>query len=909
MRRPLLLVVFFLSGASALVFEIVWTRMAGLVFGATLPAVSTVLAAFMGGMALGGLVFGRTADRARVPLRLYAGMELAIGALAVAASLALPRLSGLAVHLEETGGVSASLVRFVAVFLLVLLPTLLMGGTLPVLTRHLTRMGTPVGGSVASLYAANTLGAVAGCLATDFVLIHHLGMAATVLLAAGVNVLLAAITFTAARGAEPPPPAPASPGVPAVPPVALRAAVLMAGTCALAYEVVWTRLILFFNGSDIYVFSLMLGTYLFGMGVGSALLERRIDRLRAPVRLLAGLQAGVAACALLPLLTVGFLGPLYGGFQAALSGVSGWENLYRLAVSALVVLPPTLLIGMTFPLASRVAAGEGGDTGSEVGSLYFWSTAGSIVGSLLGGFVLLPWLGVQGSLAVLAFLNLSAAALLLVFGGGSRAAAVAGLLAAGVVLALLPGDLILRHTYGARFGTLLHTGEDLYGSLAVVETEDQVKDERFRVLVVNGYSMTATNFHARRYMKLLAHLPLLLTREPTSALVICFGTGQTVGATTLHPGLDRIDVAELSHEIPRLADYFASVNLEPLKDPRVRLFITDGRTRVQASREQYDVITAEPPPPHNAGVVNLYTKEFFEGCRRALKPGGVVCQWLPVYEMSPQDVRAVLRACQDVFPRTYLWSMYHQDLCVLGIKEGGPEVSWADLQRRLGDPSLRQDLAGVGIADPEDLLEGFLVGPEGLKAYTAATPPLQDDRPDMQYGLLTGEIDLGGLYFRRDPPTAAGFSGIPPQAAARVDRQRTLFYGLTYQVAPQGVEEGLLHLRDLEALLSDPATRPYHAQVLGVTRPVLQAYLAEPAPNVRRIAEVALLVGEPAVAVRALQGASDPYLLALRGLARQRSGDQAGAADVEAALASLADPAARGRAAALAAALVGSARR
>lgn len=894
MRRPLLLLVFFLSGASALVFEIVWTRMAGLVFGSTLPAVSTVLAAFMGGMALGGLAFGRTADRARVPLRLYAGMELAIGVLAVAASLALPRLAGLAVHLEEAGGVSAGLVRFVAVFMLVLLPTLLMGGTLPVLTRHLTRMGTPVGGSVASLYAANTLGAVAGCLATDFVLIHHLGMTATVLIAAGVNVLLAAVTLAASRGPAPPPAALPAAAAPLVPPVALRAAVLVAGTCSLAYEVVWTRLILFFNGSDVYVFSLMLGTYLFGMGLGSAILERRIDRLRAPVRLLALAQAGVAAFALLPLFTVRFLGPLYGTFQAGLSGVHGWENLYRLAVSALVVLPPTLLIGMTFPLASRVAAGEGEDTGAEVGGLYFWSTAGSIVGSLLGGFVLLPWLGVQGSLAGLAFLNLAVAALLLVLGGGSRVAAVAGLVVVAGVLAALPRDLILRHTYGARFGTLLHTGEDLYGSLAVVETEDQVKDERFRVLVVNGYSMTATNFHARRYMKLLAHLPLLLTKAPTSALVICFGTGQTVGAATLHPGLQTLDVAELSPVIPALSGWFKDVNREPLKDPRLRLFITDGRTHVQASRERYDVITAEPPPPHNAGVVNLYTKEFFEGCRQALKPGGVVCQWLPVYEMSPADVKAVIRACQEVFPETYLWAMYHQDLCVIGVKEGGADVSWDDLRSRLAAPALRQDLAGVGIATPEDLLEGFLVGPEGLRTYTADTPALRDDKPDMQYGLLTGEIDIGGLYFRREPPAAAGFSSVPAQAAARIDRVRTLFHGLTYQVAPQGLLESLQQLRDMQELLSDPATRVYHAQVLGLTRPVLRAFLAE-GGQPRRVAEIALLVGEPDVAARALQGQTDPYLQALRGLARGASG----AADVEAALATLPDPAARARGRAL----------
>ncbi|MBI3929331.1 MAG: fused MFS/spermidine synthase [Armatimonadetes bacterium] len=746
MPRPnrWLLAAFFLSGAAALIFEVLWTRMLGWIFGTTIHAISTSVTAFMAGLALGSWLGGRLADRFADSLRLYVLLELLTGGLGMILTLALPHLGPVAALLDPLGLTG----RFCFIFAILLIPTTMMGATLPILVRHLSRLDARLGSITARLYAINTVGAVAGTLATDFALVPALGLAATGLLAGGFNLLAATVVAGLRRhlgclsqsAGE-------SRDLPA--PVWLAAAFACSGFAALAYEVLWTRVLLFLVGSEIYAFSLILAVFLAGLAGGAALMGPQVDQHPRPLRVLAGLQVLLA---LLGIVTV-LAGAHFEDLKPVWSHLGqGWAG-YVLTTSAaciIVMLPATLAMGATVPLFVRLGAREGA-VGKAVGTMYAANTVGSALGSLAAGFLLLPALGLQHSLSLIASLNLVLALMLF---WASRPAPVyrvaAILLVAGSSAGAfsLPPDLLLTHTYERRFGTLVYFREGLESTLAVATPED-FDGQRYRRLVVNGYSMTGLSFKSQRYMKLLGHLPVLLHRDPREALVICLGTGMTLSAVAAHPDLERIDCVDLDPGVREALPYFASANKEVWKDPRVSIHIEDGRHWLLTTGKRYDVITFEPPPPHNAGVVNLYSRDYYELCRSRLKPGGLVCQWLPVHQMTPEEVRQCIRAFVDVFPSGTLWSNFaYSDLCLLGGEEPlhlDPSVLGPRMAK------ISPELKAIGLEDAESLLATFLHGPDALRGYTKSSLALTDDRPFLQYSIPTQvRVDLDWLLAKRE---------------------------------------------------------------------------------------------------------------------------------------------------------------
>lgn len=761
----LLSLLVFVSGAAGLLYEVVWTRLLVHTLGSTAQAVASVLAAFLGGIAVGAWLLGRRADRAASPLRFYAILEAVIAAYA----LAFPALNAAfrPVVLTAAGTAYSDALDFVGTFLLLLPATAAMGGTGPVLCRLVIARDRAVGGPAGRIYAWNTLGASIGCLATGFVLIPALGLSATLHLGAAANGAVALAAWVLSRRARPagagdaagkpeksaaqaaPPSgaraaAKAAKGHPAgAPPAALSpramavvlGAFALSGFVALGYEVLWTRVLVFFVKSVTYGFSLMLATFLAGLVAGSAAIARFADRpgfARAAfprVELLAGIVA-YASIFLLVTRTESL---------RAIAPAGGGELGVYIPLVFLVVatiFPAGVCFGATFPLAVRLVADRAAGAPGRVGLATAANTAGAIAGAFLAGFVLLPRLGVAGALKVLFVANVAAALALAAVLLAPRARA--ALLAAGVAalaIVLPGGDFFAKRLGEIRPGRLIFVDEGEDVIVTVHEEEPEGAGEPpVRTIYVNGSSYTGSRFFARRYMKTMGHLPLLLCEERRNALVICLGTGMTLSAVARHEPLERVACAELSAGVERALPLFAAVNEDVARREDVHIEIEDGRHWLQTSGVTWDAITLEPPPPLNAGVGDLYSREFYEICRERLAPGGVLCQWFPMHSQTVEEFRMGLATFADVFPDASLWLPVGRNAVGIGVKEGGAAPwTFERLAARFAEPRIAEAMAAIGYPNPESLLATMILDAEAIARFVGDAPLVTDDRPRLEF--------------------------------------------------------------------------------------------------------------------------------------------------------------------------------
>ncbi|WP_332684873.1 fused MFS/spermidine synthase [Bosea sp. (in: a-proteobacteria)] len=735
----------FLSGAAALICQVLWIKQLTLVVGVDVYAVTTGVSAFFAGLAVGGLLFGRMADRSACSLRLYAALEAGVAVLAVLTTLCLSQAAPLFARLEATN----PLLGWAMVFLLVGLPAVLMGGTLPALTRFAASQRKDVGRVGGGLYAANTAGAIAGALLASFVVIPAAGIRGSALVAAAICLIAALLALALSRGA--------TVSVPASPETtesrfttsALLAIGLysIAGGIALGYEVVWSQMIVPFMSTRSFAFSVLLATYLTGLALGSALYARWADRVTHPWSVFGLL---IAAAGLSAALAIAVLGPWLIQFQSFVEAIvlrlteSAFAGMAaRFAIAAIcVVLPSTLFLGAAFPAALRLVV-DPRHVGRGVGAIVALNTLGGILGSVLTGFVLVPALGLVRSLAVLAV----GAALIGVIAAlrerrsASKiwTAALAVSLAACATAALLPSDRLASLLPGARGANLVSYEEGLGGTVAVVERNSG--RNRFRRLYIQGVSNSGDAMPSLRYMRLQALLPLIIHNgEPKSALVIGFGTGITAGALLTHPGLEKRVVAELLPSVVRAASAFQG-NYQAAGDPRLDIRLRDGRRELLRSPELYDLITLEPPPPSAAGVANLYSSDFYALARSRLAGGGLVAQWLPLPTQNDEDTRSLVRSFLDVFPHATLWTTELHEMLLIGSQE--PVM--LDLPRiagRMAQPEVAKALAEVGIASPAALLATFVTDRAGLERYAGSARPVTDDDPRIEYAGWVRRLEL-----------------------------------------------------------------------------------------------------------------------------------------------------------------------
>ena len=747
-------ILFFLSGISGLIYETVWLRVLIRILGSTVYATSVVLAAFMAGLALGSWALGRWSQRGHNLLRLYAYLELGVGLSAVALMHVLNRLAPLyRAVFALTGGhrFELTMVQSVMLFLILLAPTVLMGGTLPVLTAHTRKYRLGLTSRIGNLYGLNTLGAVVGVLGSGIWSIGQIGELRTVLIGVAVNFIIALLALITARhpsGADSTDPGIPDPAdgqrAPSQYDRGLRRVVLFcyaaSGFIAISYEVVWTRIFQVQLGTSIYAFSAMLSSYLLGMALGSLTASRWRARWHDPLPLLIVAQVLIALLGLAGMYAL----PLFP--SVALFSVLRLRDLLLLPV--LIITPLTFLLGLLFPMVSRIYIADEERAGQGVGALYAANTMGCIAGSLATGFVLMGLLGTRGTMLLLAAGNLLIAAVLVA--GVTPALLRRKLMAflalaalAVVALGMAAPDPVMASTLrsiraqwgdqGAHPAVLYH-----HESAAATTTAFTINDTpQGKQLWINGVGMTVLCTET----KLMAHLPLLLHPDPRKALVICFGMGTALRSVWTHAQVS-CDVVEIVPDAYECFKYFHANGPQILADPRVHHFADDGRNFLLMQQQRYDVITMDPAPPlFSAGTVNLYSLEYFTLCRAHLNPGGIMCLWIPPDRCS--EVRMIMKSFALVFPECLVWGgpQFH-GLYLTGFN-GPAAVPIANFLAADRDSALVADLNewDHNVPRPSAMLGLLALNQPQLVALVDGVPAVTDDWPATEFPLWRSITD------------------------------------------------------------------------------------------------------------------------------------------------------------------------
>lgn len=735
----------FLSGVGALIFETLWLRLSGLAFGNSIWAASLILSSFMAGLALGNALAASSKIRRWRPLHFYAVLEGLVALFGCTLVFALPVLGDWMRPVWQTLWNHQPLLlglRFILSFLILLVPTTAMGLTLPVLIEDAALRQTNFGRAIGFLYGFNTLGAVLGALLGEAYLIEAFGLRGTGL-AAGLAVCLAAVTaLLVARcsaGASPDSKFPLRFEARYRPPWRLLFVSFGTGCVLLCLEVVWFRFLRLYVASSPTAFAIMLAVVLAGIGFGGIVagaIHRGSARLNhlLPVLLLLAAITTLLSYLLFP-------------ENLAQSGTEVFDRSWRAMalMSIALMFPVALLSGILFPTLVAEVQAIVGDRMNSTGITTLFNTAGAAVGPLLASFVLLPGIGYQWSL-----LLCSAGYVLLSAIVSDRSSWSLGRPIGRITMALSAGAILLMailpyHRAESNFSHASRPYEtDEYGNVLahVVKRIEGTSDTwqllrrdlfgepYYYRLLTNAFSMSATNPRNQRYMRLFAYLPLAFRPESKDLLLLCFGCGVTADALLHGPNVKRMDAVDISKEVFALADFYSGINYSnPLRDPRVHAIVQDGRFFLQASPQEYDIISGEPPPPKVAGSVNLYTQEFFSLMKSRLKEGGIATFWLPINQLKVDEAKAILRAFHNVFPNASVWASADEEWIMMGINGPGRKVQEEEIRQLWSRPDSGGDLRRIGIEVPQQLGALFLMDGEEIDRITHDIAPLTDNYP------------------------------------------------------------------------------------------------------------------------------------------------------------------------------------
>ena len=777
---PLLLCFFAGSGAAALIYEIVWFQLLEFVIGSTAASLGVLLGTFMGGMCIGSIAFARAVPASLHPLRVYAAIEGGIGLIAILVLLFLPPAADL-YSLIGGHGFTGILSRALLCVAFLLPPTILMGATLPCAAQFVE--STPKGVSwLGILYTGNLAGAVFGCLLGGFYLLRLYDMATATFAAAAINALLAALAFLLARIApyEALAPVPAARRAPLrLDSAAVYLTIGMSGLTALGAQVVWTRLLSLLLGASVYTFSIVLAVFLLGLGLGSSAGSMAARGGRNPLVLLGWCQALLIAAIAWAAFSIDAWLP-YWPVDPRLSFNPWLTFQIDLARCLWAVLPAACLWGASFPLALAAAAPQHKDSGRMVGAVYAANTVGAIVGAVGFSVFLIPAAGTLwaqriliaiAAIAVMPVLLARLSAGASAAGGrmprvaelGAALAAAAAALGLAYAVPPVPGELfafgrtIMNPDYST---TIVYIGEGLNSSVAVSMGEDGA-----RYFHVAGKTEASSNPVDMRLQRMLGHLPALIHPKPRSVLVVGFGAGVTAGTFVTYPGIERIVICEIEPLIPKeISGRFTAENYDVVKDPRTEIIYDDARHFVLTTKEKFDIITSDPIHPWVKGAASLYTREYFELVKRHLKPGGLVTQWVPLYESTPEVVKSEMATFFSVFPEGTAWINDREgggDVVMFGQADPGPIDADAVIEQfgRAENARAAQSLRDLGFVSATNLLSTYAGHAPGLAAWLNGAVVNTDRSLRLQYLAGMGvnvyaqeQIHLDLLNARKIPP-------------------------------------------------------------------------------------------------------------------------------------------------------------
>jgi spermidine synthase len=767
---------FFASGFSSLIYQVVWTRMLVLVFGATTFATSTVLAIFMGGLALGSFGAGRISDRLQRPLLWYGILEAIIGVW----SLCTPFLFDAATPIyravwqaTHAGLIELSMVRFVCTLLILIVPTTCMGATLPILSRFVTTSLDSVGNRVGTLYSVNTFGAVVGAVTTGFLILPTYGLHATIFIAAAINALLLGAVWLLNKTMVPPP-VPVSEATtgeesvtnkPIPMPVKLAVGVFaVSGAIAMIYEVCWTRTLLMVVGSSTYAFTVMLSAFLIGIFVGSLVCARFIDRAKHPLLWFAIFQIMVGAATLASMRLFNYVPYWNLQISAGIKGDPTSAMFVRFLLAGSVLAPITLFLGAIFPTVVKACTTDLSRVGRSIGFLYSANTLGAIIGAFLAGFVCLPLFGAEHTLIYGAILN-SILGLLLLWVAvpvTTQSRAVISIVSAVVVapLLFLPNvwdKNILLNAQSTRRG--LGLGQFGLKQIGSIEDWEGRLNQQSKVrywadgacsnvgvvyhpgnkvtsLMTNGH-IDASDGTDTPVQALVSGFPMLLRPNAKEIAVIGWGCGQTVSICTYFP-FKNLDAIELEPKVIEASKFFHHINGAPEDDPRVHIQFNDGRNYLLATEKKYDMIISEPSNPWQSGVCNLFTKEYFAICKQRLKENGVLSVWMQTGEVPPSNLCGVLSSLGSEFKYCLLFTPRPGNLVAIASQEP-LKIDYRSIKRVLAtNPKLAEAFAKNELESASDVVAHLVVGPAGMQSLVA---PFQntDDANRL-------EFDVGKTY-------------------------------------------------------------------------------------------------------------------------------------------------------------------
>ncbi|WP_141731080.1 fused MFS/spermidine synthase [Oligoflexus tunisiensis] len=737
---------FFFSGMTSLIYEVIWVRLLTLTFGAAAFAVASVLLAYMGGLCAGSWWLGRRADAIKNKLLIYAALEIFIGLYALILPWVLNHTGSLYVLIfqhYEPGFYAMSIIRLLCSTLVLGIPTFCMGGTLPLLAAGIQDNASGhASRQVASLYSINTLGAVFGCLLAGYVFIPQLGLNGTTWFASfcNVSIFVLVVGWQKKFGLTPVTPSakPAKINETVPLPREIRLVVFsclaISGLCSMAYQTIWTRLISMVIGTTVYAFTVILAAFLLGIVLGSWLYRGWFARNSLLALAWAQLTVG-----LFVLFSMPYFDELPFLFLKLFAETRENWILYQTArmlfVLAIMIIPTTCF-GLSFPLVVGICSHREEGTGRTVGNIYAVNTVGAIIGSFIGGFVLIPFLGLQKSLMILCLINTLAGFVLLSLHPALQlrpriihiVTAMLGLFLS--VFLLRPWNLhylnSAPYVYATDYNStssvanlkkILNSYELRFFKEDATATVSVFNISGTLSLAIDGKTDASTGGNADMSTQiLLAHLPALLAPRTDEALLVGLGSGVSLGSLLKYP-VSHVDVLEISQAVVEASDHFQDYNSAPLQDPRVNMIVGDGRHHLLRTKKSYDVIISQPSNPWITGVSNLFTTEYYRLMSGRLSPDGVVCQWIPSYHMTEEMLAVILKSFHGVFPYVTLWtSSVPGDLFAIG-SNAPIQVRFPAYLQNLERPAIRQDLARIQMDNPLLLAKTFKYGQEQFGAF------------------------------------------------------------------------------------------------------------------------------------------------------------------------------------------------